>query len=356
MPPTGGDQGGENPTFWDFTKDDLLDMHELGRKGDLRLKDFKNTILYPFAWKTLGYEIWLRDIRNAFKQRLLQTVKGRIDDKALLNRLDVLARDLGSQISKMIDRKTTPSEPIQPVEKALLIRAKIKAQVEEVIHYLEAAGMALGQAASLDLTQGRDSAGTLYRDLAERSHSPAIQMYYHKKAKYLDHLKRSPGTPFYPGRPPKRKLEAPWYPAVRRRGDALGVPPWRPIYRPWADERKFPAGANDWDRLELRIAERMRGTKRKADELEAAPKYRTAPPRRRTPLPAAPPPTPAKVVVAHEIDEEEEEGAEGRHSDNESHDGLFSEKLPVPDPVCCSSFPVSITSLYVEPVSPAQHL
>ncbi|OIW31950.1 hypothetical protein CONLIGDRAFT_246229 [Coniochaeta ligniaria NRRL 30616] len=324
----------ENKSFFHFNQYDLLEIHELGRTGDLRLEDFNNTILFSFAWKTLGYEAWLRDIRNDFRQRLFQTVKETIEEKELLSLLDKLAGDLDNRISLMKEKSANPSEPPSPIEKALLIRAKNKTQAEEATRYLEAAEVALGQVIPFDPTTQRRDLSRYHRDRAEEFHLPALKTYHRQRARYLDYLVHSPGTPFYPGRPPKRKIEAAaWYPAGRRRRDTRRSQPWRPIYRPWVDGSGDTDEADDF---ESRIAGR-KGLKRKADELETGPKRSRRP--GGTLLPAAPPPTPAKLDLTRLINEGEgEEDEFEQYKDTESEEGLWYERTPKPDPVCLASF------------------
>lgn len=249
---------------FDFTKEDLLAIHQPDLKDVLCLKEFKATralYLYSFAHKTLGYELWLRDIRVDFRKRLFRTIKKRIRDKRMLVRLDNLARTLSDEISKMVDREADKEanafEPPVPFEQALLVRARNSAQAEELVRYLEAAEVALGEVVdlALDGVQRRILTEN-YRGLADGSYLPAIKTYYRQRIRYLEHLVHSPGTPFYPGRPPKRKFDSTWHPATRPRRKAVTKLPWRPVYRPWAEESKDTSEANRWADHERCIAER----------------------------------------------------------------------------------------------------
>lgn len=257
---------------FEFSKEELLALHRPDLEGVLRLGDFKtpsSLFLYSFAHRTLGYELWLREVRLAFEKRLFHTVRDTIRDRDLLGRLDALAEALGRQLAAMADREADPFEPPQPIRQALLVRARNEAQARELARYLEAAEVVLGEAVASLVAEpgagvrGGGSGGAALaeacRAAAAASYLPVVKTYYRQRAAFLDYLAHAPGTPFYPGRPPKRKLGSTWGPAGRRpRRDAVADTPWRPVYRPWADGGGVASGADIWAEHERHAVEYSR--------------------------------------------------------------------------------------------------
>lgn len=265
----------KEPAGWtfEFTKEELRAIHQSDLEGVLSLKDFRSPSsrnLYSFAHKTLGYELWLREIRLAFKKRLFHSVKATVHHKNLLARLDALAQTLGHELATMADKEADSFEPPQPIRQAILVRARNEAQAQELVRCLEAAEVVLGEVAGpLDAPEERARRRPLaedYRDRAAAAYLPVVRTYYWRRASYLDYLVRCPGTPFYPGRPPKRKVGSVWCPAGRPRGKGVGSPPWRPVYRPWADESGGVFGPDRWAEHERHVVGcARRGLDRKAD-------------------------------------------------------------------------------------------
>jgi len=340
---------------WTFTVDELEGIHQPDLQGVLCLKVFKkiqNRYFYPHAQRTLGYELWLREIRDDFRDGLFYTVKQRIGNETILDRLDRLARELGNEISQLIEKEANTLSPPQPIEQALLVRERNRLQAEEVICYLVATEVALREVVDPTLDgPKRRALAEMVHQRAACSYLPTIKTYFRQRAKYLDHLAHSPGTPFYPGRPPKRKYNSAWYPVGRQGRNTAAGQPWRPVCRPWADERKETQDTDGWADLEIQIAERARKyAKRTPDGGFNNDVVVIKPPGSSK----ASSPAPGLTTAQHE-DESQKMVEEDQYEYTTSDEGIFFEKSPEPasDEVCLAT--VSFThrlSLVREKVLP----
>jgi hypothetical protein len=249
-------------TTWTFTPQELQQIYQPDLQKSLDLQDLqnlKNPYLQSRAHHTLGYELWVREIENGFRSGMLHTVRETIHKKELLNRLDELGQEVGRMISEMIGAENTVHSAPRLTDLASRIRVRNTLQARKVVRYLEAAETALGVVVppKLDYASRQLLADTYHHRVAH-SYLPVIKTYYFQRAKFLIHLGGSPGTPFHPGRPPKREYGSTWYPSSQPHKSPKVELPWRPIYRPWADEIKSAEETGEWNDLETRIAKQPR--------------------------------------------------------------------------------------------------
>ncbi|KAB5572462.1 hypothetical protein GE09DRAFT_1269352 [Coniochaeta sp. 2T2.1] len=255
------------------------------------VEDFESSIFHNNAVEILDFDTHLQALQNAFEQRLFQTVVDTINGGTPAAGLDRM-RDLGTKLQqliteaakrrKVLKKKNVPTKAQQKVvhaqtdlkaqmqshrEEVLktqseLVRNVIRLrdmngqQAEEVLEYLEACQLALAEFDAVDPTsspgtkqQQRLSISNHYEDKAGKAYLPCVRKFYRVRANYLQHLVHSPGTPFYPGRLPKRKMgSAGWLPGKRRRTDTPWTPPWTPVPRLWTDGAGDEEDEIEWDR------------------------------------------------------------------------------------------------------------
>ena len=124
-----------------------------------------------------------------------------------------------------------------------------------MLDYLEASRLALDQSDNVDpdstpeTKQQHRQSLVNYQLKAENAYLPCVRKFHRVRGNYLAHVVHSPGTPFYPGRLPKRKrCSAGWLPGKRRRTDTTETAHWKPVPILWADRAEDEDDKTEWDR------------------------------------------------------------------------------------------------------------
>jgi hypothetical protein len=345
------EEGTEETWKLNFTSEELAAIHRPELKDVLDLKEVskdETRVLYSYAYNTLGYEVRLRKVRDDFGQRLFRTVKDavNVNEDNLLATLDSLGRELGKTIFEMMAKESKPYSDHQPIQEALLIRTRNEQQAREAVRYLQAAEVAMtdvlpvqarGQKVKLQLAD-------TYSARSNRAYLPAIRTYYQQKGDYIRFLIDRPGTPFYPGRPPKRRrILSPYALGLSAREDDY-TPPWRPVYRRWVDAPRKPE-TTEWDILEKCITERASRTTNGTQNSGARKSLVHPAGWPYNPISPAFPPELVRPQTSHGLVQGQYDVVE------ESHAGVRFEKSPKPDSdeVClCALFifiPIKISRL-----------